>query len=42
MNDENQKLKDDRDAEIDKEYAEKIAREHGYINSDEKVYEIVS
>lgn len=40
--DENQRLKDDRDAEIDKEYAEKIAREHGYVNSDEKVYEIVS
>lgn len=40
--DENEQLKSTRDAEMDEEYTEKVAREHGYVNSDEKVYEVVS
>lgn len=40
--DQNKQLQDTRDAEMDTEYAEQVAREHGYVSSDEKVYEIVS
>jgi len=27
---------------MDAEYVEKVAKEHGYVNSDEKVYESIS
>ncbi len=29
------------DAEIDEEYVEKVARDMGYVNQDEKVYESI-
>lgn len=40
--DEQEQLQSTLDAPMDEEYAEKVAREHGYVSSDEKVYESVS
>lgn len=39
---ENEELSGILEAEVDTEYVEKIARELGYINSDEKVYESIT
>ena len=38
--DKNEQLQSTHDAPMDKEYAEKVAREHGYASTDEKVYQI--
>lgn len=37
---ENERLTGILDSEIDEEYVEKVARDMGYVNSDEKVYEM--
>ena len=39
---ENERLTGILDAEIDEEYVEKVARDMGYVNQDEKVYESIS
>ena len=39
---ENKRLKGILDADIDKEYIEKVARDMGYVGSDEKVYESIT
>lgn len=39
---ENQKLSDVLDAQIDEAYVEKVARDMGYVMSDEKVYQSVT
>ena len=39
---ENEQLENTKNAEMDAEYIEKVAKEHGYVNSDEKVYESIS
>ena len=39
---EQQELTDILDAEVDKEYVEKVARDLGYVNADEKVYESIT
>ncbi len=39
---ENEQLEDTKNAEMDNEYVEKVAREHGYVSSDEKVYKSIS
>lgn len=39
---ENERLTGILDAEIDEEYVEKVARDMGYANQDEKVYESIS
>ena len=36
---ENEQLTDILEAEVDNEYVEKVARDLGYVNSDEKIYE---
>lgn len=38
----NQELTDTFNAPFDEEYAEQVARDVGYVNSDEKVYEITT
>ena len=38
--DKNEQLQSTHDAPMDEEYAEKVAREHGYASTDEKVYQI--
>ena len=39
---ENERLTGILDAENDEEYVEKVARDMGYVNQDEKVYESIS
>ena len=39
---ENERLAGILDAEIDEEYVEKVARDLGYVNQDEKVYESIT
>ena len=39
---ENEELNSILEAEVDREYVEKIARDLGYVNSDEKVYESIT
>lgn len=39
---EKQQLTDILHAEVNKEYVEKVARDLGYVNSDEKVYESIT
>ncbi len=39
---ENQQLSDILDAEVDSEYVEKVARDLGYVNSDEKIYQSIT
>ena len=39
---ENQKLSDILDAQIDEAYVEKVARDMGYVMSDEKVYQSIT
>lgn len=39
---ENEQLTSILDAEVDEEYVEKIARDLGYVNSDEKVYDSIT
>lgn len=39
---ENEQLESTKNAVMDAEYIEKVAKEHGYVNSDEKVYESIS
>lgn len=39
---ENQQLENTKNAEMDDEYIERVAREHGYVSSDEKVYQSIS
>ena len=39
---ENERLTGILDAEIDEEYVEKVTRDMGYVNQDEKVYESIS
>lgn len=39
---ENEELSGILDAEVDTKYVEKVARDLGYVNSDEKVYESIT